>query len=191
MPVIVQRANMLDFAPTGGFMNPRLGISSICAFGFVVASLAIQINAQNAPAGQMPAGQAQPARGGRGPAVTPPCGPAVTGKNIAANSRCFELRTYTVRAEGPGNLDLLHSRFRDATTKLFVKHGMTIVGFWQPLTKPDTLIYLMAYKDNAARDAEWAAFGADPEWVKTRTEMNVGTQVESVFLNATDYSPIK
>ena len=92
---------------------------------------------------------------------------------------------------GPGNIDLLHSRFRDATTKLFVKHGMTIVGFWQPLTKPDTLIYLMAYKDNAARDAEWAAFGADPEWVKTRTEMNVGTQVESVFLNATDYSPIK
>jgi hypothetical protein len=96
-----------------------------------------------------------------------------------------------VRPDGPGTIDLLHSRFRDATTRLFVKHGMTIVGFWQPLTKPDTLIYLMAYKDGATRDAEWAAFNADPEWVKTRTEMNVGVSVDSVFMNATDYSPVK
>jgi hypothetical protein len=160
----------------------------ICAILVAGISIAASAAAQT-PAAPATA-QAAPARG-RGPAPSPPCGPAVTGKNIAANSRCFELRTYTVRAEGPGSIDLLHSRFRDATTKLFLKHGMTIVGFWQPLTKPDTLIYLMAYKDNATRDAEWAAFGADPEWVKTRTEMNVGTQVESVFLNATDYSPMK
>ena len=92
------------------------------------------------------------------PDPTPPCGPAVTGKNIGKDSRCFELRTYTVQPDSPGNIDLLHSRFREHTNKLFVKHGMTIVGFWQPLTKPDTLIYLMAYKDAATRDAEWAAF---------------------------------
>ena len=173
-------------------MAQRFGIKSICSFAMVGLPLTMSMLAQTAPAAQAPAtAQTAPARGGRGAAPTPPCGPAVTGKNIAANSRCFELRTYTVRAEGPGNIDLLHSRFRDATTKLFLKHGMTIVGFWQPLTKPDTLIYLMAYKDNAARDAEWAAFSADPEWVKTRTEMNVGTQVDSVFMNATDYSPVK
>ena len=75
--------------------------------------------------------------------------------------------------------------------RVIAQRLMTIVGFWQPLTKPDTLIYLMAYKDNEARDAEWAAFGADPEWVKARTEMNVRTQVDAVFMNATDYSPIK
>jgi len=115
----------------------------------------------------------------------------VTGKNIAANSRCFELRTYTVQPDSPGNIDVLHTRFRDFTTRLFLKHGMTIIGFWQPLTKPDTLIYLMAYKDGAARDSEWAAFQADPEWVKARTDLNVRTQVESVFMNAADYSPIK
>jgi hypothetical protein len=115
----------------------------------------------------------------------------VTGKNIAANSRCFELRTYTVQPDSPGTIDLLHSRFRDVTNRLFVKHGMTIVGFWQPLTKPDTLVYMLAYKDNAARDAEWAAFNADPEWVKARTEMNVRVQVDQVFMNAADYSPLK
>ena len=165
-------------------MIQRFGLSSICAVGMVIVALTLPAHAQNAP-------PAQGARGGRGGAPTPPCGPGVTGKNLAKDSRCFELRTYTVRPDGPGTIDLLHSRFRDATARLFVKHGMTIVGFWQPLTKPDTLIYLMAYKDGAARDAEWAAFNADPEWVKTRTEMNVGVSVDAVFMNATDYSPLK
>src|SRR5205809_2757689 len=105
----------------------------------------------------------------RGPQPTPPCGPNLAVKNVDKQSRCFELRTYTVR-EG-SSIDLLHARFRDHTTTLFRKHGMTIVGFWQPVTKPDTLIYILAYKDGATRDAAWAAFQADPEWVKTRTEM--------------------
>ncbi len=120
-----------------------------------------------------------------------PCGPGVTGKNVAADSRCFELRTYTLRPEGPGDIDLLHARFREATTALFLKHGMTMIGFWQPNAKPDTLVYLLAYRDRAARDAAWAAFAADPAWVKARTEMNVGFRAEAVFMNATDYSPMK
>ena len=53
------------------------------------------------------------------------------------------------------------------------------------------LIYILAYKDAAARDAAWAAFNADPEWVKTRTEMQVNVQVDNVFMSATDYSPLK
>jgi hypothetical protein len=147
-----------------------------------------------APAAAQSATAQPPARGGGGRGAaqpTPACGPAASGKNIAKDSRCFELRTYTMRPDGAGNIDLLHKRFRDVTSRLFTKHGMTIVGFWQPLTKPDTLIYLMAYKDNAARDTEWAAFNTDPEWVKARTEMNVGVSVENVFMNATDYSPLK
>ena len=68
---------------------------------------------------------------------------------------------------------------------------MTVVGFWQPVTRKDQLVYLLAYKDAAARDASWAAFGADPEWVKTRTEMQVSLQVDNVFMSATDYSPVK
>ena len=139
--------------------------------------------AQGAPAGQ--AGRGAP------PAPTPPCGPSLPAeiKNVTKDSRCFELRTYTVR-EG-SSIDLLHSRFRDHTTALFKKHGMTIIGYWQPVTKPNQLIYILAYKDGAARDAAWAAFGADPEWVKTRTEMQVNVQVDNVFMSATDYSPMK
>ncbi len=97
-------------------------ISSILMTGGLVVAMAA------AAAAQAPA--AAPQRGGAAP--TPPCGPGVTGKNIASDSRCFELRTYTVKGEGPGSIDLLHSRFREHTNRLFRKHGMTIVGFWQP-----------------------------------------------------------
>ena len=110
-----------------------------------------------------------------------------------ASGKVFELRTYTVRAEGPGSIDLLHDRFRQHTNRLFRKHGMTIVGFWQPLnTGMDrTLIYLLAYKDGAARDAAWNAFRNDAEWKDVTSKMQVGTQVESVFMNSTDYGPMK
>jgi hypothetical protein len=139
---------------------------------------------------QSPASQAPPS-GRASAAPTPACGPnlAAQVKNVADNSRCFELRTYTVQ---PGSsIDLLHSRFRDHTTALFMKHGMTIIGYWQPLTKPNVLVYMLAYKDAAARDASWAAFNADPEWVKTRTAMQVNLQVDNLFMSATDYSPMK
>jgi hypothetical protein len=158
----------------------------ICAAAIAGSAATAAAQTPAAPAPAAPAG-----RGGQAP--TPPCGPGVTGKNIASDSRCFELRTYTVRAEGPGSIDLLHERFRQHTNRLFRKHGMTIVGFWQPLNSgmDRTLIYLLAYKDGAARDAAWAGFRADPEWKDVISKMQVGTQVESVFLNSVDYGPMK
>src|SRR5437764_13632156 len=115
---------------------------------FCVASITF---AQAAAPQQGAAAQAaQPARGPAGPPA--PCGPGLTGvKNVAPDSRCFELRTYTVRPEGPGDLDMLHKRFREHTNRLFVKHGMTIIGFWHPTNKPNALIHLIAYKDRPAR----------------------------------------
>ncbi len=149
----------------------------------LVLATALSVSAQSVPPPSAPAA--------RPPQPTPRCGQNVTApvKNVDPESRCFELRTYTIR-EG-SSIDVLHARFRERTTALFRKHGMAVIGYWQPVAKPDTLVYLLAYKDGAARDVSWAAFGADPEWVKTRTEMQVGVQVESVFMGATDYSPMK
>ncbi|MGC4082894.1 MAG: NIPSNAP family protein [Vicinamibacterales bacterium] len=123
--------------------------------------------------------------------ATPPCGPGqpASSRSVDKASRCFEMRTYTVQ-EG-SSIQLLHNRFRTATSRLFLKHGMQIVGYWQPVSMPNTLVYMLVYKDNAERDRAWAAFSADPEWVKTRTEMAVNVKVDSVFMGATDYSPIK
>jgi len=160
----------------------------LVSFAFTLALLGFagRLAAQDGRAAAPAAPAAQTARG---PQPTPACGPNLTIKNVDKQSRCFELRTYTVR-EG-SSIDLLHSRFRDHTTALFKKHGMTVVGYWQPVAKPNQLIYILAYKDAAARDASWAAFNADPEWVKTRTEMQVNVQVDNVFMAATDYSPMK
>ena len=111
-------------------------------------------------------------------------------------TRVFELRTYTA---GPGKLAALHSRFRDHTLRLFEKHGMQNIGYWVPADPPNsenTLTYIIAHKDREAAKASWAAFGADPEWQKVRKEsmadgVSLTTKVESVFLNPTDYSPMK
>jgi hypothetical protein len=157
---------------------------SILMAGVFVAAIA-EPGSSQAPA----APQTPPAAAPAGPPA--PCGPGVTDKNVASDSRCFELRTYTVRAEGPGSIDLLHSRFRQHTNRLFRKHGMEIVGFWHPTNKPNTLIYILAYKDRAARDAAWKGFQSDPEWAKVRADMQVGTQVEAIFMNAVDYGPMK
>jgi len=122
-------------------------------------------------------------------AATPPCGPGLDIKDTAGDSRCFELRTYTVR-EG-SSADVLHARFRDHTIALFQKHGMTVIGFWQPVARLDQLVYILAYRDAAARDSAWTAFNADPEWVKTRTDIPVSLDVENTFMVATNYSPLK
>jgi hypothetical protein len=113
--------------------------------------------------------------------------------------RIFELRTYTA---SPGNIQNLHDRFRNQTIKLFEKHGITNFAYWQPMpkadgAKSDLLVYLIAHKDKAAADESWAAFRADPVWVKVKSDSEVKgggsltTKVESVFMAPTDYSPVK
>jgi hypothetical protein len=114
-----------------------------------------------------------------------------------AGSRIYELRTYTAPE---GKLKELDARFRDHTLKLFTKHGMTNVGYFHPQDAPNsqnTLIYVLAHKNREEAKKSWAAFGADPEWVKVRTESEAAgrltTQggVQSVFMDPVDYSPMK
>jgi hypothetical protein len=170
-------------------MTPRF--PPLVALAIIVLTLgaAAQNGGSSRAGGGNPPAPPQAGQRGGGAPTTPPCGPNLTIKNVDEQSRCFELRTYTV-VEG-NSIDLLHARFRDHTTALFQKHGMTVIGYWQPVAQRDTLVYMLAYKDAAARDAAWAAFQADPEWVKARTDMQVNVQVDSVFMSATDYSPMK
>ena len=109
--------------------------------------------------------------------------------------RVFEMRTYTT---APGRLDALHARFRDHTNKIFVKHGMQLVGYWTPTdeeTSSNTLIYILAYPSMEARQASWNAFRDDPDWKKAFAESKadgpIVTKVDSQFMTPTDYSPIK
>ena len=112
-----------------------------------------------------------------------------------ATIRLFEIRTYTTE---PGKLDALNARFRNHTTKLFEKHGMTNIGYWTPADgdrSKDTLIYVLAHDSREAAEKSWRAFRGDPAWIKAKTESEapgpIVKKVESVFLTPTDYSELR
>jgi hypothetical protein len=109
--------------------------------------------------------------------------------------KVFEMRTYTAPEGKLGDLD---KRFRDHTMRIFKKHGMESVGYWHPQDAPDsqnTLIYVISHTSREQAKKNWAEFGADPEWQKVSTESQVNgrivSKVVSVFMDATDYSPLK
>src|SRR5437016_1541700 len=109
--------------------------------------------------------------------------------------KVFEFRTYTAPE---GKLADLQKRFRDHTRRIFDKHGMKSIGYWVPQDAPqsqNTLIYILQHPSRDAAKKNWAEFQADPEWQKVSAESQVNgrivTKVDSVFMEATDYSPIK
>jgi hypothetical protein len=124
--------------------------------------------------------------------------PAV--KPQAAGDRVFELRTYTA---SPGNLGNLNARFRNHTLKLFAKHGITNIGYWNPLPEQpgadNTLIYILAHGSVEAAQNSFTAFRQDPDWLAARKaseeqaggSLTVQDGVKSVFLKATDFSPLR
>jgi len=112
-----------------------------------------------------------------------------------SNTRVFEIRTYTA---AEGKLDALHARFRDHTLAIFEKHGMTSVGYFKPQDAPhkqNTLIYILAHPSREAAAKNWQAFQNDTEWQKVKaaseTQGALTTEIESVFADPTDYSPMK
>lgn len=106
----------------------------------------------------------------------------------------FELRTYTTHE---GRLPALEARFRDHTMGLFEKHGMRNVGYWIPVDKPNTLIYIIAHESAAAIPENWKSFVTDPAWQKVAEESQRDGQIlveggiVSQLMSATDYSPIR
>src|SRR5215471_9078112 len=80
--------------------------------------------------------------------------------NAQSKGKVFELRTYTTNE---GKLDALQARFRDHTTRIFKRHHMTNVGYWVPVDKPNTLIYIISHSSQEAAKQNWDAFRADPE----------------------------
>jgi hypothetical protein len=115
--------------------------------------------------------------------------------NEKVDDRVFELRTYYA---APDKMAALQARFRDHTCKLFEKHHMTIIGFWNPTDAQQAqqkLIYLLAFPSREAAAKSWQGFGADPQWkaAKEASEKDgkLVDKVESVYLRPTDYSPLK
>lgn len=129
-----------------------------------------------------------------------PCGPkadlpAELSNNVAEDSRCFEIRMYTVNPDGDGtegfDIDMLHQRFREEEVAIFERHGAEIVAAWQRLDNPNTLVWMLAYRDRAHRQEVWEAFLADPAWKALLAKYQVPISIEAFMLSATDYSALK
>jgi hypothetical protein len=105
----------------------------------------------------------------------------------------YELRTYWA---APGCAGALHRRFRELTLRCLARHGIEVVGFWVPPRADDgDLVYLVAGADQAALEAAWLAFRADPEWragkAASESAGPLVTRITSVWLTPTDYSPLQ
>ena len=110
-------------------------------------------------------------------------------------NRVFELRTYTA---APDKINNILARFRNHTTALFAKHGMTNVAYWTTLeenTVQPKLIYILAHNSEAAGKQSFDNFRKDPEWIKVKTESEskgiIVEKIESVFMTALPFSKIK
>lgn len=135
--------------------------------------------------------------------TVPPCGPAEQlaaeySANVAADARCFELRMYTVdpaqigTGDFNGGIDELHQRFREDEAAMFERHGADVIAVWQDVSRPNTLIWMLAYRDTAHRAEVWERFAADPDWAALRSKYNVPLSAPQVFyMSATDYSDLK
>ena len=111
------------------------------------------------------------------------------------HGRVFELRTYTCNE---GKLPDLLARFRNHTIGIFEKHGMTSIAYWVPQDAPaheNTLIYVIAHTSREAAKQNWKEFSGDPEWQKVQKDSEANgkivSKVESVFMDPTDFSPVK
>ena len=106
----------------------------------------------------------------------------------------YELRIYTAH---PGKMGALLTRFRDHTTTLFEKHGITNVGYWLNSIggRSDELWYILGYEDLAHRDKAWAEFQGDPDWQKARADSEkdgpLVHHLENRILSPTNFSPLK
>jgi hypothetical protein len=184
-------------------MNKKLILTGISGMvlGVALTSLGSRILAPQGVQAQAPAPDAAKGKGkGKQATSTAPCGPDIQGdlgKNTAKDSRCFELRFYRVDptrdgvGQFHGGINDLHKRFREGELEVFKKHGVDVMAVWQNLDEPGTLVYLLSYKDRAAREAGWAAFNADPKWTELRTKYFVPLNSTITFMSATDYSPLK
>ncbi len=106
----------------------------------------------------------------------------------------YEQRTYTTI---PGRMPNLLARFRNHTLRIWDRHGIRTVGFWTTLVGPDNneLTYMLVWDSLAEREVKYAAFMADPEWLKVKAETEadgpINAKIANAFLIPTDFSLLK
>jgi hypothetical protein len=91
-----------------------------------------------------------------------------------------QLRIYEIFEH---NKATFHVRFRDHAVRIMQRHGFHFGGLWETKRSERTeFVYVLAWPDEATKDAAWAAFMADEEWkeIKRATAAQHGDLVGAI-----------
>ncbi len=106
--------------------------------------------------------------------------------------RVLEIRTYTT---AEGKLDSLVKRMGSEEKQFLEKHGMKNVLFSVAVDPPlseNTFVWAVSHESREAAKKSWEAVLGDPDFKAMLSKWGRTTvKSESIFLNPTDYSPLK
>jgi hypothetical protein len=121
---------------------------------------------------------------GRGPSL-----------QAAGKGRVLEIRTYTTNE---GRLPALVERMGHGEGKVFERLGMKPVLFSVAAESPksaNTFVYILSHESLEKAKENWAKFREDPEWKQIREKSEAAgpivAKAEAVFVDPTDFSPVK
>ena len=107
----------------------------------------------------------------------------------------YELRLYHVKE---GKIDALKARFGNHTDSIFKRHNMKSIGYWSPEDAPSSqnlFVYILEHPSRQDAEENWAAFQADTEWQKVKTESEAnGSLVDHIdryFMDPTSFSTLQ
>ncbi len=105
----------------------------------------------------------------------------------------YEYRRYVAQS---GKLAALHDRLQNEMPALFQRHGMDVVGYWEPVvgTLGDEIHYLLRWSSMDECGRNWSALLSDEDWHRVKRESEADGPllacVETQFWKTTSYSPI-
>ncbi len=97
----------------------------------------------------------------------------------------------------PGKLPDLIKRFDTITLPLWEKHRIRQAGFWTVAIGPSNqdLYYMLQWESLEERTQKFAAFQADPEWIRKRAETEANgpivASISNCILQPTAFSSVK
>ena len=105
----------------------------------------------------------------------------------------YEIRSYEIV---PGRMPAMHARFQNHTMEFFRRHGIAVVGFWEAMIGVSNVLhYIVRFDDLGHRERAWAAFMADPDWVRVRAESEkdgpIVARIRSEIWRPAAYSPMQ
>ena len=113
----------------------------------------------------------------------------------AGKNRVLEIRTYTTHE---GRLPALVERMGHGEGEVFERLGMKPVGFFVAAEAPkseNTFVYILSHESREKAKDNWARFRDDPAWKEIRQRSEAAgpivAKAETIFVDPTDFSPIK